>query len=63
MSVDIEKGAQEARIAEVNETFKYAETIASHTVATKNVANMTFTLRFEDGYVPTVSYDITEVCG
>lgn len=62
MPVDIEKGAHEARIAEVNETFEYAKNIALEAVEQKKVTSMTFTIRFETGYVPTVSHDITEVC-
>ena len=57
--IDIEKGAYEARVAEVNETFEYAKKMALDALNKKTV-RMSFTLSFEEGYVPTVNHDITE---
>ena len=60
MPVDIEKGAHEARIAEVNETFEYAKNVALETLAKKKVIGMSFTLSFQEGWTPTVSHEISE---
>lgn len=63
MPIDIEKSAHEARVKEIIDTFEYAKIIAVGAMETKKTLSMTFTLAFEDGCVPRVSYDITEVCG
>lgn len=57
--IEIEKGAYERRIAEVNETFEYAKKMALEAMSKKTV-RMSFTISFEEGYVPTVNHDITE---
>jgi hypothetical protein len=56
---DIEKGALEARIGEVNDTFDYAKKMALEAMRKKPV-RMSFTISFEEGYVPIVNHDITE---
>lgn len=58
---EIEKGAYEARIAEVNDTFDYAKNIALEALKGKRVQGMSFTIVFDEGYVPTVNHDITEI--
>lgn len=57
---EIEKGAYEHRVAEVTETFDYAKNLALEALAEKKVISMSFTIRFDEGYVPTVNHDITE---
>ena len=61
--VEIEKSAHEYRIREVKETFDYARDIALDTLKNKKVVSMSFTLSFDEGYVPRVSHDITEHYG
>ena len=57
---EIEKGAYEGRIAEVNNTFDYAKKIALEALENKKVIRMSFTIVFDEGYVPSVNHDITE---
>lgn len=57
---EIEKGAYEARIAEVNETFEYAKKIALAALERNRVTGMSFTIVFDKDCVPTVNHDITE---
>lgn len=57
---EILKGAREARIKEIDETFEYAKNIALDAMENKKVLGMTFTLYFETECVSKVSYDITE---
>ena len=59
---EIERGAYERRITEVCETFDYAKEMALEALGRKTV-RMSFTISFEDGYVPTVNHDITEYNG
>ena len=59
---EIERGAYERRITEVCETFDYAKEMALEALGRKTV-RMSFTISFEDGYVPTVNHDITEYYG
>jgi hypothetical protein len=56
---EIEKGAYERRIAEVKEAFDYAEQMALAALSKKTV-RMSFTISFDEGYVPMVTHDITE---
>lgn len=56
---EIERGAYERRIAEVCETFDYAKQMALEALGRKTV-RMSFTISFEEGYVPTLNHDITE---
>ena len=56
---EIERGAYERRITEVCETFDYAKEMALEALGRKTV-RMSFTISFEEGYVPTVNHDITE---
>ena len=56
---EIERGAYERCIAEVCETFDYAKQMALEAMSRKTV-RMSFTISFEEGYVPTVNHDITE---
>lgn len=61
--VEIEKNAHEQRIREVKETFDYVKGIALDALETKKVVSMSFTISFDEGYVPRVSHDITEFYG
>jgi hypothetical protein len=56
---EIEQGAYEHRITEICETFDYAKQMALEALGKKAV-KMSFTISFEEGYVPTVNHDITE---
>lgn len=56
---EIEQGAYERRITEICETFDYAKQMALEAMNKKTV-RMSFTISFEEGYVPTVNHDITE---
>lgn len=58
---EIERGAYERRIAEVCETFDYAKQMALEALGRKAI-RMSFTISFEEGYVPTLNHDITEYC-
>lgn len=57
---EIEKGAYEGRVAEVNDAFEYAKKIALEALERGRVQSMSFTIVFDEGYVPTVNHDITE---
>ena len=59
---EIEQGAYEHRITEICETFDYAKQMALEALGKKAV-KMSFTISFEEGYVPTVNHDITEYYG
>ena len=59
---EIEQGAYEHRITEICETFDYAKQMALEAMSRKAV-RMSFTISFEEGYVPTVNHDITEYYG
>lgn len=61
--VEIEKSAHEQRVREVKETFDYARDIAMDALETKKLVSMSFTISFDEGYVPRVSHDITEFYG
>lgn len=61
MPTDIVRSAHAAQMEEIELAFKYAAKIALDAADTKKVTGMTFTIRFENGYAPTVSYDISEV--
>ena len=56
---EIERGAYERRITEICESFDYAKQMALEAMGRKAV-RMSFTISFEEGYVPTVNHDITE---
>lgn len=58
---DIEKGAYEARVTEVIETFEYAKKIALRALEKRAVRSMSFTVDFDMDCVPTVSHSITEL--
>ena len=56
---EIESGAYERRITEICEVFDYAKQMAVEALGRKAI-RMSFTISFEEGYVPTVNHDITE---
>lgn len=61
MPDEIMLGAKQARLNEIAEAFDYAKSLALEAEKNRKVTEMVFTLRFEEGYVPTVSHDISEV--
>lgn len=50
-----------AYVNKIYDTFDHAKHIAAEAVLTKNVTRMVFTIEFDSGCAPEVSYDITTV--